>query len=261
MELELELGAAPAERYTARQRKQLIQRTQELGPTEHEEIFKILSTSGIGHTRNKNGVFINLSSVPDEVLCLVHKFVDFCIGNKHDLDEYDKRLNECKLNQNYQAFLRVHNVDDESATAAPCDGFAEAPGLPSNAGCHVMDALYTSTPSAPNPPAPQCAAAPSAPSVDPAPQELPSSMNPADPAAGLLPKVCVAEIAAMRKQSYSRFIQAKKRYAKKRVVATPAGTLASGAPGCAAAGEVDVFSNELTPEPYEAFATPALGPS
>jgi hypothetical protein len=84
-----------------------MQRTQELGPTEHEEIFKILRSHNIDHTQNNNGVFVNLNRVPDATIHEVQRFVDFCFDNKQDLDEYDKRLNECKLSQNYDRFLGV----------------------------------------------------------------------------------------------------------------------------------------------------------
>lgn len=90
-----------------RLRRTLIRRTQELGPTEHGEIFKILTSHGIDHTQNSNGIFVNLSRVPDEVLDKVQRFVEYCVENKHDLDEYDKRLNECKRSQDYERFMGV----------------------------------------------------------------------------------------------------------------------------------------------------------
>jgi hypothetical protein len=105
-------------RYNVRQRKLLLQRTNELGPTEHEEIFKILTSIGVDHTKNKNGVFINLSRVPDAVVDRIKKFVDFCLENKTNLDEYDKRLNAVKLSHNYDMFFGSSNEED--APAAGC---------------------------------------------------------------------------------------------------------------------------------------------
>ena len=110
-------GAPPERRYTLRERRKLMLLTQELGATEHAEIFKILQGNGVSHTQNNNGVFVNLSRVPDAVLEQVDRFVGFCIDNKHDLDEYDKRLNECKLSNNYDRFLGPSSTDAEAACA------------------------------------------------------------------------------------------------------------------------------------------------
>jgi pSer/pThr/pTyr-binding forkhead associated (FHA) protein len=71
-----------------------------LGSTEHAEIFRILKNHGIGHTKNKNGVFIDITSVADDVIKKVSDFVTFCATNNKELEEYDKRLNQCKLYQN-----------------------------------------------------------------------------------------------------------------------------------------------------------------
>lgn len=97
----VDMEPATAPTYTVRQRRQLMQRTQDLGPTEHEEIFKIIRDCDVEHTQNNNGVFVNLTRVSDDVVDRVRRFVDFCIENKQDLDAYDKRLNECKLMQSF----------------------------------------------------------------------------------------------------------------------------------------------------------------
>ena len=68
---------------------------------EHEEIFNIIKRHlNVQYTTNKNGVFFNLSSIEDDVIEQVEKFVEFCSSNKEELDEYDKHLNECKANAN-----------------------------------------------------------------------------------------------------------------------------------------------------------------
>ena len=83
--------------YTVRDRQILTQRIGELGSTEHMEIYGIITQHGIEHTRNKNGVFVNMSTLPNDVVHTIHQFVSFCHDNKIVLDEYDKRLNECKF--------------------------------------------------------------------------------------------------------------------------------------------------------------------
>lgn len=85
----------------SRIRKLILDKVRLLGPTEHQEIFQMLQTHGIAHSSNSNGVFINLSTVPDDVLATVKAFVDYCADNKKTLDEYEKRLQECKITHKF----------------------------------------------------------------------------------------------------------------------------------------------------------------
>jgi hypothetical protein len=92
------VGEASIVAFTPRERKLLSQRVQDLGPTEHQQIFEMLQAHGVKYMENNNGCFVNISTaVPDELLREVERFVAFCIANKSSLDEYDKNLNECKL--------------------------------------------------------------------------------------------------------------------------------------------------------------------
>lgn len=84
--------------FSTRDRKGLIEKIAQLSPTEHEEILKIIRQhNNISYSQNRNGVFINLKTVPNNVVGKVNEFVQFCLENKQHLDEYDKRINECKL--------------------------------------------------------------------------------------------------------------------------------------------------------------------
>lgn len=85
-----------------RSRRQLSDKIASLSKTEHDEIFKILQHNNISYTSNKNGVFFNISKVSDEVCQQLQQFVVFCSENKIHLDEYDKRMNECKNSVFYQ---------------------------------------------------------------------------------------------------------------------------------------------------------------
>lgn len=97
-----------------RQRDLIAQRTAELGPTEHQEIFRILQSHGVPYTKNNNGIFVNLSYVKDEIIKELQGFVDFCFSNKSSLDEYDKKLNACKLNNKYETLMAGGNDDASS---------------------------------------------------------------------------------------------------------------------------------------------------
>ena len=83
--------------FTNRRKKQLRDKINKLSQTEHEEIFKILKQKQIGFTQNKNGVFFDISLLDESAAIEVEQFVDFCISNKVELDEYDKQINECKM--------------------------------------------------------------------------------------------------------------------------------------------------------------------
>lgn len=91
----------------------LFDKINSLSATEHEEILKIISHHNIHFSRNKNGVFFNLSSLNDAIIKELDDFVTYCVSNKKELDEYDKKLNECKLSNNFQSMLpQRHNLAD-----------------------------------------------------------------------------------------------------------------------------------------------------
>jgi hypothetical protein len=83
-------------------KKRLCERINTLSKTEHDEIFKIIHTSSYPYTQNNNGVFMDFSHITIEDYQSINSFVDFCFDNKTSLDEYDKRLNECKTQHAYQ---------------------------------------------------------------------------------------------------------------------------------------------------------------
>lgn len=92
-------------------RKALMDKITSLGSTEHAEIFRILKKYGVPHTQNQNGVFVNITTVSDEIVKEVSDFTTFCFRNNKELEEYDKRLNQCKLYQNLDCM--ADNVENE----------------------------------------------------------------------------------------------------------------------------------------------------
>lgn len=86
--------------YSNKQKKFLFDRISSLSATEHEEILKIIKTNGVCYSQNKNGIFFNLSTLPDNVVKDIDNFVMYCVSNKKELDAYDKILNECKMTNN-----------------------------------------------------------------------------------------------------------------------------------------------------------------
>lgn len=112
-----------AHKYSNRDRQLLAQRISELGPTEHKEIYGILNTHSVEYTRNSNGVFVNMTTLPDVILSIIEQFVSFCHDNKLILDEYDKRLSECKFNsnryENRPSVMGTTNVVDDNTEHVP----------------------------------------------------------------------------------------------------------------------------------------------
>ena len=94
-------------KYNNKYRKNLFEKINSLSSTEHEEILKIIKLKNVNFSQNKNGVFFNLSVLDDEVIEYIEDFVNFCLSNNKDLDEYDKKINECKMNNNFDTILNI----------------------------------------------------------------------------------------------------------------------------------------------------------
>lgn len=84
---------------TNKDKRLLIEKISGLGTTEHAEIFKLIGDT-VKYTQNSNGIFLNFKDLSVEVVEKIQRFVDFCLENKTQLDEYDLKLNERKLNNN-----------------------------------------------------------------------------------------------------------------------------------------------------------------
>ncbi len=103
------------DQYSNKQKKILFEKINKLSKTEHEEIYKILvkhnssdKENSICFTRNKNGVFFNLSGINDILYEQLDNFVNYCISNQKNLDDYDKKINECKINNNYTNIIHIN---------------------------------------------------------------------------------------------------------------------------------------------------------
>jgi hypothetical protein len=95
-------------KYTHHNKKHLFDKINSLSSTEHDEIYRIINENNVNLSKNKNGIFFNLSSINDTVLSEIDKFVTYCVNNKQQLDEYDKRLNECKMNNKYGMIVNMN---------------------------------------------------------------------------------------------------------------------------------------------------------
>ena len=99
--------------YTPKQKKQIFEKINSLSSTEHEEIYNIIQKRGnIPFTTNKNGVFFNLTALDDDLIHEIERFVGFCLTNNKGLDEYDRKLNECKTTQKNIISVSLDNIVD-----------------------------------------------------------------------------------------------------------------------------------------------------
>mgnify|MGYP006153428367 CR=1 FL=1 len=61
--------------------KQLRKQIGDLTINEQEEIFKLFVKYECKYTRNNNGIFINMTSLSDDVLNEIHKLIDYSNNN------------------------------------------------------------------------------------------------------------------------------------------------------------------------------------
>jgi len=97
--------------YTNKFRKLLFDKINQLSSTEHEEILKIIKVHSVDFTQNKNGIFFNISALPDVVIKEIDTFVAYSLNNSKELDEYDKKLNECKISQSIDNLVPSRSND------------------------------------------------------------------------------------------------------------------------------------------------------
>lgn len=161
-----------------------------LTPTEHGEIFKVMESYHVAFSRNNNGCFFNMSFVDEAVIEEIERFVDYCHENKQRIDEYNKQLNECKLRGTLRpaqplpvspppSVREEEASDDESSDATLESDDAEA----SEAVVDMSEAQADVAAAAAVPP----------------------------------PTSVTMRESALRKKATSRFVVAKKRFAKRHV--------------------------------------------
>lgn len=117
MEQDQDQDQDQCKKYSNRQRRKLVDTISTLSVTEHNEIFKLLESHHVKFTKNRNGVFLNFSAVPDNLIDTIYRFVEFCLENMTKLEAYDKRIIECKLHNNYDVFAG-HSQDMDSAASS-----------------------------------------------------------------------------------------------------------------------------------------------
>jgi hypothetical protein len=109
-------------------KKLVVSQIEALSRTEHGEIFKMLDRGKVPYSQNKNGCFFNISQIDVQLLEEIERFVSYCNSNRSHIDEYNKKLDECKLRGNLVKSL----VADETTTTSGGDNNNATAGPKSN---------------------------------------------------------------------------------------------------------------------------------
>ena len=94
---------------TNKDRKFITSSISKLSASEHVEIFKIISNSTNKYSENNNGIFINLSKIPDKVNLEIIEFIKYCLNNKKLLDSQSKERDYIS-----EIVNSTENVDNEN---------------------------------------------------------------------------------------------------------------------------------------------------
>lgn len=69
--------------------KHIVAAIQNLQSTEQMELFRMLHTHKCEYTRNNNGIFINLSWLPDDLLDKIEQYIAFCTKSHYEVRKYE----------------------------------------------------------------------------------------------------------------------------------------------------------------------------
>lgn len=69
--------------------KRIVFAIQQLSTMQHEELFKILHKNKCEYTKNNNGIFINMSWMPENMLDDVERYIQFCTKSHTQLTRYE----------------------------------------------------------------------------------------------------------------------------------------------------------------------------
>jgi hypothetical protein len=91
--------------------KRLVHEIQNLEHTEITELFKLLHANNCDYTRNNNGVFVNLSWLPEDLLVKIESYVAFCTKSRSEVKRYESLCDI--LNKNIHESKNDRQTEDE----------------------------------------------------------------------------------------------------------------------------------------------------
>tara|TARA_Y100000741_G_C18261421_1_gene560667 strand:+ start:5140 stop:5439 length:300 start_codon:yes stop_codon:yes gene_type:complete len=72
----------------------------------HIEIFRIFQENNISYSENRNGIFINMNNIPEDVLIKINKFLTYIKTQEQHLDNVEKLKSDYKDN-----YFNKHNKE------------------------------------------------------------------------------------------------------------------------------------------------------
>lgn len=117
--------------------KRLVTAIQNLELTEVKELFRLLHNNKCEYTRNNNGIFVNLSWLPEDMLCKIETYVAFCTKSRCEVKKYESLCDVLNKGMHDQREHKHHSQD--IATIDPNTATTDA----SSKGDGTRKALYT----------------------------------------------------------------------------------------------------------------------
>jgi hypothetical protein len=85
------------------ERKKIFDTIPVLVQTEQEEIFRIIRKLKVTYSENSNGIFFDLSCLPDDAFQHVKEYIQFCLTTRNEHENRLKELETIRLqNEQYQ---------------------------------------------------------------------------------------------------------------------------------------------------------------
>lgn len=66
-------------------------------PEKHIDILKLLKKHDIPFTENKNGVFLNLSVISDEMIKILYEYINYIEDQNTLIETFEKQKTQCEL--------------------------------------------------------------------------------------------------------------------------------------------------------------------
>ncbi len=79
------------------QRKRMLSELKNLVKSEQEQVFLILKKHKLDYSENSNGVFFDLSRIPNEPFEEIQKFLEFCQANRTEFEARNKQMESSRL--------------------------------------------------------------------------------------------------------------------------------------------------------------------
>jgi hypothetical protein len=80
------------------ERKVFLEELKRLVTVEQEEIFRILKKNKCEYSENSNGIFFDVSRIPNEAFREMKSFLTFCQANRKNFEIRDREMEDSRLN-------------------------------------------------------------------------------------------------------------------------------------------------------------------